>query len=435
MPKENRVLLHNAGKTDPVSVEAYVSLGGFEALSRAVTLDHRTILNELQEAQLLGRGGAGFPTGKKWQFLYEIPETPKYIVCNADEGEPGTFKDRALLQHSPLRVIEGMVIAGWMFRSPRGFIFLRGEYRNLQNTLLQALENARSAGFLGKSVLGIDGFDFDIAILSGAGSYVCGEETALLNAVEGRRGEPRNRPPYPVVRGLYSKPTLLNNVETFANIAPILKNGASWFRSLGTSTGAGTKLFSLSGHAKRPGIYEVGLGSVTLHDILYDKELGGGTSTGRPIKFYHLGGHSGSIGFPEQMYTPYNYNELKMVGLTIGSGAIVVLDDSVCLVDYCKNVMKFFVHESCGKCTPCRLGTVRMLKVLTNLTQGFGRPGDVEKLEELGMQISLLADCGLGQSVYKAIASCLKFRREEFETHANGKCLSGSCKQCGGDAK
>lgn len=377
---------------------------------------------------LVGRGGAAFPTGRKWQTLLNVAEKPKYIVCNADEGEPGTYKDRELLRLVPLSVIEGMIIAGHTFNSSRGFIFLRGEYRNLIHVLSEAIDAAKAAGYLGRNICGRPGFNFEISVVTNAGAYVCGEETALLNAIEGNRGEPRMRPPYPTQKGLFLKPTLINNTETFANIPGIIAKGAERFKSTGNPRGYGTKLFSLSGHVKNRGVYEVSLGSVSINDIIYDDEFGGGTASGRPVKFFHPGGQSTAIGFPEQGFTPYDYNGLSSVGLGIGSGAFVVMDESVCLVDYCKRVLAFFVHESCGKCIPCRLGTMRMLEILDALTHGNGTDADITRLEELADRVSWLSACGLGQASNKALASALKHRRDEFHSHANGNCPAKSCR-------
>ncbi|MGI5935548.1 MAG: complex I 51 kDa subunit family protein [Oscillospiraceae bacterium] len=428
MSREKRILLDIAGQVDPVSVKDYVSKGGYRALRRAADMEGNAIIDELCASGLLGRGGAGFPTGRKWRTLWGVMDEPKYIVCNADEGEPGTYKDRELLRQVPLKVVEGMTIAARTFGAKKGYIFVRGEYLNIVGALNHALENAREAGYLGKNILGRSGFDFDIAVVTGASSYVCGEETALLNTIEGNRGEPRLRPPYPAEKGLYGKPTLVNNAETFANVTLILDKGASWFTSLGTESGHGTKLLSIAGHSKQRGVFEVELGSVTLKDILYGEDFGAGTSTGRQVKFFHLGGQSGYVGFPEQMFTPYDYGALNMVGLTIGSGAFVVMDDSVCLVDYCRKVAEFFVGESCGKCSACRIGTVHMLKLLTDLAGGRGMPGDIDRLEEMANAVSRLSACGLGQASGKAITSCLRHRRDEFIAHVQGNCPARFCK-------
>ena len=430
MSKCMNVLLKDAGKVCPTSVEEYVAGGGYEALKKVVNMDSQAVIDELSAAQLLGRGGAAYPAGRKWNSMYHIEEEPKYIVCNGDEGEPGTFKDRDLLQYMPLKVIEGMTIAGRVLHSKRGFIYIRGEYRNIQKVFQQAIDNAVKAGYLGQNIMGIEGFDYTITIMSGGGAYVCGESSALLNSAEGKAGRPRVKPPHLAEVGLYSMPTCVNNVESYADVTVILSQGAEAFLAMGTEKSGGTKLISISGHAKNRGVYEIGLGKVTLRDIIYDEELGGGISTGRPLKFYHLGGQSGPIGFPEQLDTPYDHQSLKDAGLSVGSGAVVVMDDSVCLVDYCRKVMEFFVHESCGKCSPCRLGTTRALELLTKLCDGRGEPGDVDKLEYTIKHIAALSACGLGQAVDKAIFSCMKHHREEFLAHEKGVCPCGGCKNC-----
>lgn len=429
MSKCMNVLLKEAGKINPTSVEEYVAHGGYEALKNTVNRDSQDVIDELTHAELLGRGGAAYPAGRKWHLMNQIPENPKYIVCNADEGEPGTFKDRDLLQYTPFKVIEGMTIAGRVFRSPRGFIYIRGEYRNIQKIFQEAIDNATKAGYLGKNIMGIEGFDYTITIVSGGGAYVCGENSSLLNSIEGKAGRPRIKPPHLAEVGLYSLPTLVNNVESYAHLTVIFAHGAEAFREYGVENSRGTKLISISGHAKNRGVYEIGLGKLTLREIMCDPELGGGTPSGRPIKFYHLGGQSGPIGFPEQLDVPYGYQTLKENGLSVGSGAVVVLDDSVCLVDYCRKVMEFFVHESCGKCVPCRVGTTRALELLQKLCDGRGEPGDVDKLEHTVKQIAALSACGLGQSVDKAILPCLKMRREEFLAHEQGTCPCGGCKE------
>jgi len=418
MKSKEPVLLKRLGKTkSPVSVEEYISLGGFEALRKAVKMDKEDILKEVDTANLRGRGGAAYPAGRKWRLLYGIEETPKYIVCNADEGEPGTFKDKLLLEQDPFSVIEGMLIAGYLFDSREGFIYIRGEYRSVQKVFQAALDNAARAGFLGRDILGIKGFDHTITIVSGAGAYVCGENSALLNSVEGRTGRPRVKPPHLAEVGLYGKPTLVNNVETFACIPVILNIGGKSFLDLGTADGGGTKLVSISGHMKNRGVFEAPLGT-PVHDLLYSEEYGGGTSTGRSLGFLHLGGQSGALAFPEQLDGAYSYEGLQEKGLTVGSGAIVAMDDSVSVVEYSKKVMEFFVHESCGKCTPCRVGTVRILELLDDFTKGAAKEGDVEKLDMMLARVMALSACGLGQTAGVAVRSAIRYRRAEFEALA-----------------
>lgn len=413
---QNKVLLQRAGKMiDPTSVEEYKELGGFAGLTKAISMPKEDILRDVDAANLRGRGGAAYPMGKKWRHLYENPRFPKYIVCNADEGEPGTFKDKMLLSQDPLSVIEGMIIAGYLFGAEAGFIYIRGEYRNIQKTFQQALDHAAAAGYLGKQILGIDGFDYTISIISGAGAYVCGENSALLNSIEGITGRPRVKPPHLADVGLWKQPTLVNNVESFANVPVILTMGGEAFCALGTKDGGGTKLICLSGHIRNRGVYEVPLGT-PLHDILYKEEYGGGLSTGRPLGFIHFGGQSGPIGFPEQMEDMiYSYEGLWDRKLAIGSGALVVMDDSVDVVEYLESVMGFFIHESCGKCTPCRLGTTRLYELIQRFRKGKAQPGDLPRLENMLTHITNLSACGLGQSVSVSVRSGLAHRRDAFE--------------------
>lgn len=402
----------------------------FEAIKKAVQMSDREILDEILDASLLGRGGASYPTGKKWEQLYKIEGNPKYIVCNCDEGEPGTFKDRELISKVPLRVIEGMLIAGYLFKSNRGIIYIRGEYRKFVDAFKQAIEHAVKAGYLGENIMGIKGFNFTMTVVTGAGAYVCGENSALLNSIESKVSRPRIKPPHLAEVGLYGKPTLVNNVESYACVSVIFEMGAQEFKSYGTSLDGGTKLISLSAHSKNRGTYEVCLGT-TLKDIIYDEELGGGIRDNKKLKFYHLGGQSGPLGFPEQLETKYCYEDLKEAGLAIGSGAVVVLDESVCIVEYVKRVMEFFVDESCGKCTPCRIGTTRLLEMLEKFTNGTAVVEDLDNLVQLGNHVTRLSLCGLGQASCKALMSALKYRKEEFVEHINGKCPVGSCSMNG----
>lgn len=426
-----KLLLKRIGKMNPTSVDEFVKLGGFDGIKKAVKMKKEDVIEEVIKANLRGRGGAAYPAGKKWQQLYAIKENPKYIVCNADEGEPGTFKDRELLDKTPLSVIEGMLIAGYVFGSEKGYIYIRGEYLKIQKVFQEAIDNAVKAGFLGNDILGIKGFNFNITIVTGAGAYVCGENSTLLNSIEGKAGRPRNKPPHLAEVGLYSMPTLVNNVETFACIPVIMTEGGEKFLSYGTEFGGGTKLVSICGNVKNPGVYEVALGT-PLKEILYGENFAGGTKSGMPIHFFHLGGLSAPIGFPEQIETNYCYQALMENGLSVGSGAIIVMDESVSLIDYLKHVVRFFVHESCGKCTPCRIGTTRLYELLEKFTNGEAEQGDIEKLEYLIDNISTLAACGLGQSVNKAIGACLKYRRNEFEALIGAKKGFAEICACGG---
>jgi len=412
----DNLLLKRIGKmTDPASIEEYTAMGGFEALRKAVVMNKMDILSEVDAAMLLGRGGAAYPMGRKWRHLYENPRYPRYIVCNADEGEPGTFKDKVLLSQDPLSVIEGMVVAGYLFGAEAGFIYIRGEYRNIQNVFQQALDNAVKHGYLGKHILGIEGFAYTITIVSGAGAYVCGENSALLNSIEGVTGRPRVKPPHLADVGLFKQPTLVNNVESFANVPLILNMGGEAFRALGTEKGGGTKLICLSGHIKNRGVYEAPLGT-PLDDILYNEAYGGGISTGRPLGFIHFGGQSGPIGFPEQMEgLNYSYEGMRDRSLAIGSGALVVMDNSVSIVEYLESVIAFFVHESCGKCTPCRLGTTRLHELIGRFCKGCAGQEDLSRLENMLTHITNLSACGLGQSVSVSVRSAIRHRRCEFE--------------------
>ncbi|WP_207696692.1 NADH-quinone oxidoreductase subunit F [Enterococcus sp. DIV0212c] len=417
MIKRNQpILLERVTKMkQATNVEEYQEYNGFSGLLKAIKMDKEAILDELDLAHLRGRGGAAFPLGKKWRHLYGAKGDTKYIVCNADEGEPGTFKDKALLEHDPLSVIEGMVIAGYLFSAKAGYIYMRGEYRRIQKIFQEALDNAEKAGFLGENILGIQGFDYKITIISGAGAYVCGENSALLNSIEGKTGRPRVKPPHLADVGLYLQPTLVNNVESFAGIPVILREGGQAYRDLGTEDGGGTKLICLSGHIKNRGLYEVNLGT-PLKEILYSEEYGGGSATGRPLKFIHFGGQSGPIGAVENLDDCiYSYEGLWDKDLSIGSGAIVVMDDQVSIVDYLVNVAAFFAHESCGKCTPCRLGTTRILELLTKFNMQTAVLGDLERLEKMLMHVTNLSACGLGQSVANPMKSGLAYFPEEFE--------------------
>ena len=400
---------------DPTDIKNYCALSGYEGLKKALKMEKENILEELEIALLRGRGGAAFPLGKKWRHLFYSQGSPKYIVCNADEGEPGTFKDKALLDFDPLALIEGMTIAGYLFDSPQGYIYIRGEYRHLHDRLNEALNNARQMKLLEKNILGISGFDYDIRIISGAGAYVCGENSALLNSIEGKTGRPRVKPPHLADVGLYLKPTLVNNVESYACVPYILRYGGEAFKSLGTQDGGGTKLICLTGHVKNRGLYEVNLGT-PLQEILYSEEYGGGSSTGRPLKFIHFGGQSGPIGSVDQLEDCiYSYDGMWDEGLSVGSGAIVVMDDSVSIIDYLTQVAAFFAHESCGKCTPCRIGTLRILEMLEKFQQGMGMPGDIERFHAMLTHVTQLSACGLGQSASTAIFSAMQAFPEEFE--------------------
>lgn len=425
MSKIKQIISVNAGKITPDSVDEYVKADGFAALKKAFAMNPQDIINEVKDAKLLGRGGAAYPAGSKWQQLFDIPEFPKYIVCNADEGEPGTFKDKLLLGEDPLRVIEGMTIAGYVFNSNDGYIYIRGEYRKIQKIFQSAIDNAVKAGYLGNKILGTD-FNFNIHIMSGAGAYVCGENSALLNSTEGKVGRPRIKPPHLAEVGLFLMPTLVNNVESFANIPTIVLVGGKEYLSYGTQDSGGTKLICLSGHAKNRGVYEIPFG-LTLREIIFDQELGGGLANQGKLKFYHLGGQSGPCGFPEQLDTVYCCRAMRNNGLSVGSGAVVVLDESVCLIDYLKGVTEFFIHESCGKCVPCREGNRQLYFILDKLSKGTAVAADLALMKKLSATMAKASFCGLGQAASTALDSCLKNRPAEFEAHLNKQCPAGVC--------
>ncbi|MGX6979063.1 complex I 51 kDa subunit family protein [Vagococcus elongatus] len=400
--------------TNAVDVEEYKKFKGFEGLANAISMDNEAILDELDIAHLRGRGGAAYPLGKKWRHMYHSKGTPKYIVCNADEGEPGTFKDKALLEKDPLSVIEGMLIAGYLFKAQTGYIYMRGEYRQIQKIFQQAIDNATKAGYLGENILGIQGFNFKILVISGAGAYVCGENSALLNSIEGKTGRPRVKPPHLADVGLYLKPTLVNNVESYAGIPVILREGGQAFLDLGSEDGGGTKLVCLSGHIKNRGLFEVNLGT-PLYELIFSEKYGGGSSTSNPLKFIHFGGQSGPIGAVDELEDCiYSYEGLWDKGLSVGSGAVVVMDNQVSMIDYLVNVAEFFVHESCGKCTPCRLGTTRLMELLKKFQEKRAQIGDIERLEKMMTHVTHLSACGLGQSVANSMKSGLKLYPEEF---------------------
>lgn len=421
MSKAVSLLTKRVGKINPQSVEDYVSMGGFEGLKKALTMEPMAIIDEMLDATLLGRGGAAYPAGKKWKQLYNIEGSPKYIVCNGDEGEPGTFKDKILLRDDPMSVIEGMAIAGYVFGANDGYIYIRGEYRLIQAAFKESIEACKKAGFLGENILG-SGWNYDIHVVSGAGAYVCGENSALLNSIEAQTGRPRIKPPHLAEVGLFSKPTLVNNVESFADIPLIVNMGGKAFYELGSEGDGGTKLVSICGNVNNRVVAEVGLGHVTLRDLIYDEEFGGGIPEGKELKFFHMGGQSGPIGFPEQLDTPYTAKALKKEGLSIGSGALVVLDEDMCIIDYLLKVCEFFIHESCGKCVPCREGNKQVHNILTKFKNGVATEADLELLQRLSRTMTTASFCGLGQAACTALDCCIKHRRAEFEAHMRGEC-------------
>lgn len=402
--EEMRVLLRNSGKIDPRNAKEYIKAGGYEGMKKALSMSGSEIIKELQEAGLRGRGGAGFPTWRKLKFAYDADGDIKYIVCNADEGEPGTNKDRILLSTDPCSVFEGMIIAGKAVDSHVGFIYLRAEYSYLVPILEAALESSRSAGCLGKNIMG-SGFDFDIKLRSGAGAYVCGEETALFESIEGKRGEPRFRPPFPGIKGLFGKPTVLNNVETLANIAVIFQRGAEWFSKIGTPNSPGTKLFTVCGNVKRRGVFEFPMG-VNLKELIYD--VCGGMEEGHTLLAVQTGGASGAIINAGQIDMTLDIDAVSESGGRLGCGTILVMDDRNCIVDIVRNNLDFFRGESCGKCTPCREGGTRLYQLISKIAEGKGTISDLRTIEDLANTMRLTALCGLGHSTAVPVLSSIR---------------------------
>lgn len=402
--EEMRVLLRNSGKIDPRNAKEYIKAGGYEGMKKALSMSGSEIINELQEAGLRGRGGAGFPTWRKLKFAYDADGDIKYIVCNADEGEPGTNKDRILLSTDPCSVFEGMIIAGKAVDSHVGFIYLRAEYSYLVPILEAALESSRSAGCLGKNIMG-SGFDFDIKLRSGAGAYVCGEETALFESIEGKRGEPRFRPPFPGIKGLFGKPTVLNNVETLANIAVIFQRGVEWFSKIGTPNSPGTKLFTVCGNVKRRGVFEFPMG-VNLKELIYD--VCGGMEEGHTLLAVQTGGASGAIINADQIDMTLDIDAVSESGGRLGCGTILVMDDRNCIVDIVRNNLDFFRGESCGKCTPCREGGTRLYQLISKIAEGKGTISDLRTIEDLANTMRLTALCGLGHSTAVPVLSSIR---------------------------
>lgn len=402
--EEKIVLLRNRGKIDPKKAEEYAARGGYEGLRKALSMDGKEIIGELELSGLRGRGGAGFPTFRKLQFAYDAPGDVKYIVCNADEGEPGTNKDRILLSTDPCSIFEGMAIAGKAVNAHVGFIYLRAEYAYLVPILEAALESSRENHYLGENIMG-SGFDFDIKLRSGAGAYVCGEETALFESIEGKRGEPRFRPPFPGIKGLFGKPTVLNNVETLANIAVIFQNGHEWFRQIGTANSPGTKLFTVCGNVKRRGVFEFPMG-INLKDLIYD--VCGGMEDGHELMAVQTGGASGAIINDGQIDMVLDIDAVSNSGGRLGCGTILVMDDRNCIIDIVRNNLDFFRDESCGKCTPCREGGTRLYQLISKIAEGKGSVKDIHTIEDLAETMRLTALCGLGHSTAVPVLSSIQ---------------------------
>ncbi len=420
-----RITLRNCGIIDPESIDDYLSLRGYEALAKAITdMTPEQVVAEVETSGLRGRGGAGFPTGLKWKFTASQKGETKYVICNADEGDPGAFMDRSAIEGDPHTLVEGMAIGGYAIGASKGIVYIRAEYPLAIKRITKAIEAARTHGLLGENILGSN-FSFDIEIRLGAGAFVCGEETALIHSIEGSRGMPRPRPPYPSVSGLFGCPTLINNVETWSNIPVIILDGANWFKTVGTETSKGTKVFALAGKVVNTGLIEVPMGT-TLREIIYD--IGGGVPDGKKLKAIQTGGPSGGCLPEEYLDTAIDYESLAKAGSIMGSGGMIVIDEDSCMVDIAKFFLEFTQNESCGKCTPCREGTKRMLEILTRITEGKGQPGDIENLERLGNMIKKASLCGLGQSAPNPVLSTIKNFRAEYEEHINeGKCRAKAC--------
>ena len=423
--KQRRVALHGCGVINPEDINEAIGMGAFQGIKKALSMTQQEVLDEVLASGLRGRGGGGFPTGRKWQFAYNVDADQKYVVCNGDEGDPGAFMDRSILEGNPLGVIEGMMIAGYAFGASEGYFYVRAEYPIAVNRLKIAINQAREMGLLGENIMGT-GFSFDCHIRLGAGAFVCGEETALLNSIEGKRGMPRPRPPFPAVKGLWGKPTCVNNVETLACVPYILREGAAEFAAVGTEKSKGTKVFALGGKVNNVGLVEVPMGT-TLRELIYD--IGGGIPNGKKFKAIQTGGPSGGCLTEEFLDEPIDFDNLVQKGSMMGSGGAIVMDEDNCMVDVAKFYMEFICDESCGKCSPCRIGTKRILEILTKITEGKGTMEDLETLEELSKTIQTNSLCALGQTAANPVNSTLKHFRDEYIAHiVDKKCPAHVCK-------
>ncbi len=423
--KQHRIALHGCGTINPEDINEALGYGGYQGLAKALTMDRQEVINEVLKAGLRGRGGGGFPTGRKWQFAYNEKGDTKYVVCNGDEGDPGAFMDRSILEGNPLAVIEGMVIAGYAIGAQNGYFYVRAEYPVAVRRLRIAIKQAEEEGLLGENILG-SGFSFNVHIRLGAGAFVCGEETALLNSIEGKRGMPRPRPPFPAVKGLWQCPTIVNNVETLACVPYILREGAEEFAKYGTERSKGTKVFALGGKVNNVGLVEVPMGT-TLRELIYD--IGGGIPNGKKFKAIQTGGPSGGCLTTEYLDEPIDFDNLVAKGSMMGSGGAIVMDEDNCMVDVAKFYMEFICDESCGKCTPCRIGTKRMLEILTRITEGKGEPEDIDALKELVEVTRNGSLCALGQTAANPISSTMTHFMDEYEAHIKDKkCPAHVCK-------
>ena len=423
---QKRIALNNCGIIDPENIEEYIALDGYQALAKVLNeYEPDDVIDEIKKSGLRGRGGGGFPTGRKWESSAVVQDHEKYVICNADEGDPGAFMDRSILEGDPHSVIEAMIINGYAVGSHQGYIYVRAEYPVAVQRLNVAIKQAKEYGFLGKNILGKN-FDFDLEVRLGAGAFVCGEGSALMTSIEGKRGEPRPKPPRSAEKGLWKKPTVLNNVETYANVPQIIRNGADWFKGIGTEGSKGTKVFALGGKINNIGLVEVPMGT-TLREIIYD--IGGGIPNGKKFKAAQTGGPSGGCLPADCLDTPIDYDSLTKLGSMMGSGGLIVMDEDTCMVDLARFFLDFTVDESCGKCPPCRIGTKRMHEILVRITEGKGEPEDLERLEVLAKNIKASALCGLGQSAPNPVLSTMKYFRDEYMAHVvDKKCPAGVCK-------
>jgi NADP-reducing hydrogenase subunit HndC len=425
LPVQKRVVLERAGIVDPGSIEDYIVYDGFQALGKALLqMTPAAVIAEIDKSGLQGRGGAGFPTGSKWGFVAKAPGSPKYVICNADESEPGTFKDRLIIEGDPFSIVEAMIIAGYAIGANDGYIYIRGEYPLAFRRIEHAIQEAESHGLLGNHIFGTD-FSFHIHPHAGAGAYICGEETALIESLEGKRGMPRPRPPYPTTFGLFGKPTVVNNVETMANVPAILRNGAMWYRELGSPKSTGTKVYSMLGSVNFTGLIEVPMG-ITLREVI--DIYGKGMKDGKKLKLVQTGGSSGTIAPASLQDTPMDFDSFRNAGVSLGSGALLVCDEDTCVVDLAKVILRFFRNECCGKCTPCRIGTLRLHEIITDISEGRASLSDLESMQKISEAMSEVSNCGLGQTASTALRDILKYFRPEVEAHITaGVCPAGVC--------
>jgi NADP-reducing hydrogenase subunit HndC len=429
LPAEQRIVLARAGLIDPEDMGEFIVHDGYQALAKVLTqMKPSDVINEIGKSGLKGRGGAGFPTGMKWRFVSQADAYPKYVICNADESEPGTFKDRLILEGDPHSIIEAMAITGYAVGASEGYIYVRGEYTLAQERLRKAINQARQMGFLGDNLFS-SGFDFDIHVHVGAGAYICGEETALIESIEGKRGEPRSRPPYPTTHGLWGRPSVVNNVETIANVPPIIRHGHAWFRHFGTSYSPGTKVYTILGNVNVTGLIEVPMG-ITLREVI--AIYGKGMKDGASLKLAQTGGSSGSIIPASLQDTPMDFDSYARAGVSLGSGALLICDEDTCVVDLARTLLNFFRHESCGKCTPCRVGTQRAHQILTSLTEGTATSRELDDLQMLSENLNSLSHCGLGQTAGVPIRDIFSHFRAEVDAHIRLQvCPTGVCSMSG----